>query len=139
MKIKKNIIIGALVFIAYLVITQWAFGTIAPTMFMFGLPCPACGLTRSGLLFLSGDFAGSFRMHPLFLPVIAMAAWALYVKIRKPHELKNQLYFPVVILLIVSIVLYIFRMAELFPDYEPMVVNRDSILHNIIFLIRELT
>jgi Protein of unknown function (DUF2752) len=34
-------------------------------------PCPGCGLTRATLLLLHGDVAGSLRMHPMFVPIIA--------------------------------------------------------------------
>jgi len=30
-----------------------------------GLPCPVCGITRASALAVRGDFAGSFRAHPL--------------------------------------------------------------------------
>ncbi|MFR1111937.1 MAG: DUF2752 domain-containing protein [Blautia sp.] len=41
----------------------------------WGLPdCPALpALTRAGLLFLHGDFAGAFRMHPFFYGLLALA------------------------------------------------------------------
>lgn len=35
--------------------------------FLFGLPCPGCGLTRANLLFFTGNFYEAFLMHPLFL------------------------------------------------------------------------
>jgi hypothetical protein len=39
-----------------------------------GLPCPACGLTRAGLLFVHGDLADAARMHPAFFPLLAALA-----------------------------------------------------------------
>lgn len=38
----------------------------------FGIPCPACGLTRAGLCILSGDAAGATRFQPLALPLLAL-------------------------------------------------------------------
>ncbi len=39
-----------------------------------GIACPGCGMTRAVLAFLTGNFAASFRYHPLALPVLAQAA-----------------------------------------------------------------
>ncbi len=35
---------------------------------VFGVPCPACGLTRASLRLFHGDFHGSFYLHPLAIP-----------------------------------------------------------------------
>jgi hypothetical protein len=49
-----------------------------PFLAITGLPCPTCGITRAARLALHGDFAGAFRMHPLFAPILA-ACMALAV------------------------------------------------------------
>lgn len=36
-----------------------------PTAWLFGLPCPGCGLTRATLSALRGDFHDALRYHPL--------------------------------------------------------------------------
>ena len=38
-----------------------------------GLPCPACGLSRSWTAALTGHLAASVRFHPLGLPALALA------------------------------------------------------------------
>jgi hypothetical protein len=40
---------------------------------MSGLPCPGCGLTRSVVLLMHGDVAGSLYYHPLGLLFVAGA------------------------------------------------------------------
>jgi hypothetical protein len=40
----------------------------------FGVPCPACGLTRATLAALRLDFAASLAFHPLALALIAVTA-----------------------------------------------------------------
>jgi hypothetical protein len=41
-----------------------------PFLFVTGLPCPTCGMTRATRLALHGDFAGATRMHPLWFVVV---------------------------------------------------------------------
>jgi hypothetical protein len=36
-----------------------------PSVLLFSRPCPGCGLTTSWTAFIHGDFASSFRAHPL--------------------------------------------------------------------------
>ena len=57
-----------------------------PTAYMFGLPCPGCGLTRATLAALRGDFHGALHYHPLvfiatpmYFGVIGSIAWG-YVR-----------------------------------------------------------
>src|SRR3954453_19408279 len=49
-----------------------------PFRHITGHPCPTCGLTRSGVAFLHGDFGASFHAHPFgpLLFVVAIA-WAV--------------------------------------------------------------
>ena len=115
----------------YFILTNLIFGTVCPTMFLFGVPCPACGMTRAGVAFLTGRFAESFRMHPLFVPSAIFIVWAAALKLFRPSELK-RLQNPAIALIAVGFVLYIFRMAILFPYHPPMTMNSDSVLHNII-------
>ena len=46
-----------------------------PSMQVLGIPCPGCGMTRSCLSLLRGDWAASLRLNP-FGPVFAVF-WAV--------------------------------------------------------------
>lgn len=71
---KNRVILCAILF--YIALTQLLFHSVCPFAILFGFPCPACGLTRAGLLLLRGDLAGAFRMHPAIFP---WAAFLLYL------------------------------------------------------------
>jgi len=121
---------------AYFFIANWRFGLVCPMVILFGIPCPGCGLTRAGVLFLTGNFAESFRMHPLLVPTVAFIMWAIVEKFFGSQNFK-KMQNPVIVLSVSAFVLYIFRMIRMFPYYPPMVMNSESVLHNIIFLLRE--
>jgi len=135
-KSVKNFILVILLVILYFVIANLIFGYICPSMIFVGLPCPACGLTRAGILFFTGNFLASLRIHPLFLPSFAYIAYVIILHVKWPHKL-NSGYMTIIniMLLFVVIVLYIYRMVILFPHTTPMVINENSVLHNIINLI----
>jgi hypothetical protein len=57
-----------------------------PTAYLFGLPCPGCGLTRATLAAVRGDFRSALQFHPLvfvatpmYFGVIGSIAWG-YVR-----------------------------------------------------------
>ena len=121
---------------AYIVATQWLFGTVCPLYFVVGLPCPGCGLTRAGLLLLGGSPTDSFRMHPLLLPVVIYLAAAAVVHIRNPKKIP-RLYIPGIVLLVIMMGVYAWRLATLYPHTAPMTINENALLQNILSLIRE--
>jgi len=120
----------------YLVTTHLLFGTVCPFYFIVGLPCPGCGLTRAGLLLLSGSPVESLRMHPLLLPVVIYLAVLAVVKLRSPQHMP-RLHLPGYILLAALAGVYIWRMLTLFPHTEPMTLNENAFLQNILSFIKE--
>lgn len=116
--------------LVYYFIANTIFGYVSPTMVLFGLPCPGCGLTRSGLLLLTGNFAESFRMHPLLIPLLALGVWAVLCRLFWPGKF-GHVKTLAILLLICFFAVYIVRMATIFPDTPPLTINRDSILHRL--------
>lgn len=89
-----------------------------------GVPCPSCGMSRAIIAFINGDIINAFKFHPLFwLPFI------LFVLIVFKRKFFKQIIIGAIIL---TMIVYIFRMAMFFPDIEPMKYNEKSILNQII-------
>lgn len=55
-----------------------AFILTCPTMWLTGLPCPLCGLTRAMFLVAKGEWAQAVELHALS-PLIAVAAMGVAV------------------------------------------------------------
>ncbi|MFW5739011.1 MAG: DUF2752 domain-containing protein [Myxococcota bacterium] len=47
---------------------------VCPMAVIVGIPCPGCGMTRATLSALHGDFATSFRFHPLGMIIVPLFA-----------------------------------------------------------------
>ena len=84
--LKKNGI-GCAAVLACLILFALIFHDVCPVQILYGLPCPGCGLTRAGVLLLTGHFAAAFQMHPFIYGWAALLLYVLlcrYVKGCKP-------------------------------------------------------
>jgi hypothetical protein len=61
---------------------------LCPTAFLFGIPCPGCGLTRATLALLHGHVSDALRFHPLVFVLAPLFGGALgsslYAYLRGP-------------------------------------------------------
>lgn len=48
---------------------------------LFGIDCPGCGLQRSILLLLNGEFIAAFKMYPAIYPLLTLACVILLNKV----------------------------------------------------------
>lgn len=67
---------AAVVAQAYHPILPESGSTLCPFRLVTGIPCPGCGMGHALVFALRGDFAGSFRSHPLGIPLLLVwTAW----------------------------------------------------------------
>ena len=84
LKDHTGIIIGLSVFAV-----MFAFGIYrCPLNFLFGIPCPLCGMTRAFMALAKGDIAGAFYYHPLWPLAIPTAVFFVlnYLELIHPSE-----------------------------------------------------
>lgn len=113
------------------------FDAFCPLVVITGIPCPGCGITRSVIFFVTGQFERSFHMHPLggILVIFALyCGFYRYIKGRKVPGLK----WIIVILVTASLVLYVIRMILYFPDRPPYTYNYGNLMEKIIPYYRKL-
>lgn len=119
-----------LAFMIYIVAANTILHEGCPFEIIFGIPCPACGITRAWICALKLDFSNAFYYHPLFLLIIPIMIVLIY-KDYKYIDIfyKSNIFW---LLLIVTVVLtYILRMIFQFPN-EILKINENSLLQIII-------
>lgn len=111
------------------------FGAACISRLITGLPCPACGMTRAALLFLSGRFLESFRLQPFFY---ALTAGIIFFGINR-YLLKREkcggfLKCYAAVMVLAAFIFYVFRMVRDFPDVPPMIYSEENLLSGIGYL-----
>lgn len=116
----KNSIWIILGIFLYWIISFLFFEEFCPFKILTGIPCPGCGMTRAVFLMLTGNFTESFTMHPLALLWILLALYFVlcrYILDKKP---KGAAVIGI-ILCVLMIPIYIYRMYTFFPNQPPMI------------------
>ena len=116
--------------LALFMLLAWSVtGTSCTVRSITGLPCPGCGLTRALLLFLRGDLVGAWAMHPLFWLAVPVLAAILYFMIRDPAKLySRKATFIWTGVAALFMIVYLVRMALIFPDAEPLTWNNQAFI-----------
>lgn len=113
-----------------LLILKLTTGYICPSIILFGIPCPTCGITRATKLMLTGHIHEALQMHPLLLLVIfGVFLYIIIKRLLNNYRFYIKLY--VIICLLIFIGFYIFRMVTYFPNVEPMLYYEDNYLSKI--------
>lgn len=113
-----------------LIIMNYIFGTVCVSKIFFGIPCPACGITRASKLMLMGRFRQSFEMHPLLILVI-IGIILYFISRKYLHNSRLFIRVYVIICIVIFIGFYVYRMLVYFPNVEPMVYRQNNLLANI--------
>ncbi|OED43525.1 hypothetical protein AB832_02535 [Flavobacteriaceae bacterium (ex Bugula neritina AB1)] len=76
----------------------------------FGIECVGCGLQRSVLLLLKGDFIGAFQIYPAIYPLLLLST---FIGVNTFFKFKNDSYIRIgliIITVLTMIVSYIIKM-----------------------------
>lgn len=50
---------------------------VCPSVKYFHIECPGCGMQRSAIALLTGDFSNSFTLYPALIPLILLTTFAI--------------------------------------------------------------
>lgn len=104
----------------YAAVTQLLFDRFCPMLILTGLPCPGCGMTRALFLALTGRFARAWEFQPpVYGWILLGLAFAVrrYLTVSPVSAREKQLWtLALALLLLASLVLYIYRMFTGFPE-----------------------
>lgn len=122
---------AAFLSIISIIFVDYVFATVCYVTLLFGVPCPFCGIIRATKLMLTGHFIESFQMHPLLIFVIIGIILYILLKGKSIKYRKIMVYYGIIVL-IIFILFYIYRMKMHYPNVEPMVYKKENILSWII-------
>lgn len=100
---------SAIIIIAlFYLILELVFGITCPILFLTGISCAGCGMSRAWFCVLRMDFAGAFRYHPLFWTLPAGVILFLFWD-KIPKKMQKILLIAACILFLT---VYIWRMLD---------------------------
>lgn len=125
-----------LIAVVYIIIMQLSGKKICPLANMTGLPCPGCGLSRAAVLFIQGDFAGAWKMHPFFyfFLILAVVCGICRYGFGMTGKWMTKAAAAVGV---GAVIFYIYRMYGYFPNEEPMVYRSNNLLASLLKLIKK--
>ena len=126
-KNTKRIIIATVVVLAVAILVLLDIYK-CPLDYIVGLPCPMCGMTRAFLAALSGDFAGAFYYHPLWIVIIIGTAFIVMYEMEFIKIPKTAFNVICIILGVLLLVCYIVRLIMhsdiVMPHFETSLIYR---------------
>lgn len=124
-------------FSAYYILIHVFLHAFCPLVLITGFPCAGCGMTRAVFFMLTGQFARSFRLNPMALPVILFAVYCFIFRYIRGVKVK---YWKAGILILLAglIITYLYRMFTVFPMRPPYVYTSGSLFEKIIPHYREI-
>lgn len=123
--------LAIIIVVALYLFMHKVFDAFCPTVIIAGLPCPGCGLTRSVIFFLTGQWERSLYLNPLGGVVVLLAVYCFYFRYIRQTKVP-ALKWIIIGLIIAAMVIFVVRMALYFPDRPPYTYNRGNLLERII-------
>ena len=117
-------------FAIYSVIVRSVFGAFCPFLIVTGFPCAGCGLTRAGLHLLRGNFSQAAALNPSIFIVALFMLYCVYFRYLKGTKITG-FSFVLGVLVVVTVVVYIYRMHLYFPNKVPYVYYKRNLLTEI--------
>ncbi len=138
-RIKSNLFVFSIIFgifYAYIFITNS--GTKCFTKSITGVPCPSCGMTRSYVHLFNFEFLEAFHDHPLFITIpLIILTILLLQKYRKNRKLVKLLSGFLILMIVLFIGVYIYRMIIYFPHTDPLKYYEQGIIPRVFRKIQE--
>ena len=107
----KHLLYGSII-LAVILLYQVT-GIHCPIKYLLGIPCPACGMTRSLFSMLRMDIRGSFSYTPMTSLVIIAVLLGMHEKLFAHKKIIDGI---LIIVAVLTLTLYIYRVISLNLD-----------------------
>ena len=110
---------------------KYLWGAMCPMVIVTGLPCPGCGLTRALISVFKLDFSHACEYNAsIYLWIFVAVWWSVFRYIYEKKAPGMSLIIAIVIL--ITIIYYLVRMFNCFPDTPPLTYQENNIIGNTI-------
>lgn len=114
--ISRRAIELCIFFLVMFVAFELIFGRVCIIQILTGYPCPGCGLLHAAWYVLTLQFERAFLSNPTIVLWIPMTLYFLW-RAWKGKLRSKSLAILLVITCIITLVVYVYRMITIFPDY----------------------
>jgi len=109
MKKEKIIKIGIYHTIVLIVLLFIIFIYKCPMLYVTGIPCPGCGITRAIFAALRFDFKAAFSFHPLFFTVPPVVLYVAHRNVLKRRFSTKTEVALLCVLSVIFVIVYVYR------------------------------
>lgn len=116
------------IYLIYHIVTQHVFRASCPLILLTGYPCPGCGMTRAIYLTLTFQFEKAFYLNPTAFLWVAFFIYLFITRYIMGKSYKIT-WWLVSVVVMLTIVRYIYGMLVFYPDRIPYVHTNNNITH----------
>lgn len=123
----RGILYAAIVY----AVMKLLFGGVCINVAITGFPCPGCGMTRGAIYLLQGQFQRAFEINPAVYLWVGLIIYFLFCRYIL-HKDATGIKWMLGVVLVLTIVLFVYRMILYFPDRPPLSYTRGRIFERVI-------
>ena len=128
--VKKFWPIPIILIVLYIVLHKLE-GAFCPSVIIFGLPCPGCGITRALLYVLTGQFEEAFYINPAVYLWMAFLLYIIVMRYILGKPLKHTTKMVVVICIVMAI-RFAYGMYMYYPTRPPFAYTGGNVMEDVI-------
>lgn len=131
----KNLRVALVIIVIYLGFMELVLHNGCPFVVLTGFPCPACGLTRAGIHVLKGEWLWACKLNFMIFPIIILALIAIVYRYFLQKSLASLRKY-LIVMILVMVVYYIYRMITQFPGNPPMSYYHSNFIAKLVEWVR---
>lgn len=124
----RMIRIPLLILLIYALFANYFFNSFCPFKVFYGIPCPACGMSRATLMIVTGHLKEAFEFQPVtYIADFMIVVYFFNRYVRNADNRSSTL--GIIVSCIIAILYYVYKMSTYFPNGHLYSYCDRNILH----------